>query len=327
MTAYFLGGDVGGTHTRVLIADQEGQTVGFGDAGSGNHEGVGYEGFIAALREATQEALTNAGLSFQDITAAGLGIGGYDWPSQRQPHLDALRKLGYSMPYEIVNDAVIGLIAGSADGWGVGVVSGTGCNCWGWDRTRQHIGHVTGGGMWMGEAAGSGELVSQAVQAVAHEWTGRGPATRLTPALVEFAGAMSLEDLLEGLMDIRYHMRASAARLVFQVAQEGDPVAVNIIRWAGNELGELAKTVIRQLHFQELSFDVVLIGSMFEGGPLLIEPMRQTVQAFAPQAKLVRLGAPPVVGAVLLAMEQAGIQPDLAIRNRLFETERTNASF
>ncbi len=323
MTSFFLGGDIGGTHTRILIASQEGRMVGFGDAGSGNHEGVGYEGFMAAVHEATREALDNASLSFQDIAAAGFGIGGYDWPSQRKPHLDTLRKLGFTMPHEIVNDAVIGLIAGSEAGWGVGVVSGTGCNCWGWDITRQRIGHVTGGGMWMGEAAGSGELASQAVQAVAHEWTGRGPATQLTPALVEFAGARSLEDLLEGLMDIRYHIRASAARLVFQVAQAGDPVAVGIIRWAGNELGELAKTVIRQLQFQELAFDVVLIGSMFEGGPLLIEPMRQTVQAFAPQARLVRLDSPPVVGAVLLAMEQAGVKPDLTIRNRLYETERT----
>jgi hypothetical protein len=41
-------------------------------------------------------------------------------------------------------------------------------------------------------------------------------------------------------------------------------------QWAGSELGELAKPVIRQLTFQSLKFDVVLVGSMFEGGQLLI---------------------------------------------------------
>ncbi len=316
MTAFFMGGDVGGTHTRILIVDQDGQTVGYGESGPGNHEGVGYEGFEAAMRATTQQALSNAGLSLREITAGGFGIGGYDWPSQRQPHLDTLKKLGMTFPHEIVNDTVIGLIAGSSEGWGVGVVSGTGCNCWGWDQSRQYIGHVTGGGMWMGEAAGSGELVSQAVRAVAYQWTGRGPATQLTPALVKYTGAKDQEDLLEGLMDVRYHVRASAARLVFEVAQTGDEVAIAIIAWAGSELGELANTIIRKLNFQELHFDVVLIGSMFEGGPLLIEPMRQKVQSCAPGARLVRLNTQPVVGAVLLAMEQVGIHPSQTLRER-----------
>ncbi len=58
-------------------------------------------------------------------------------------------------------------------------------------------------------------------------------------------------------------------------------------QWAGSELGELAKPVIRQLTFQSLKFDVVLVGSMFEGGQLLINPMRETIQHLAPGAPLV----------------------------------------
>jgi hypothetical protein len=46
---------------------------------------------------------------------------------------------------------------------------------------------------------------------------------------------------------------------------------------------------------------------MFDSGLRLIEPMRQTIQALAAGARLVRLTAPPVVGAVLLGMEQAGL--------------------
>ena len=89
------------------------------------------------------------------------------------------------------------------------------------------------------------------------------------------------------------------------------------MRWAGRELGELARAVIRQLKFEELAFEVVLVGSMYEGSPLLIETMRQTVQALAPAARLVRLATPPVVGAVLLGMEQVGMQPGVAVREEL----------
>jgi N-acetylglucosamine kinase-like BadF-type ATPase len=319
MPDYFIGGDVGGTHTRLLIADQAGNVLGFGVGGSGNHEGVGYEGFEAAVSVATQHALAAAGLTLSQISGAGFGIGGYDWPSQRQPHLDSLAKIGFTMPLEIVNDTVIGIIAGSEAGWGIGIVSGTGCNCWGWDRSRQNIAHLTGGGGRMGEYAGSGELVAQALRLVSHAWSGRGPQTQLSQVLAEAAGAKNAADLLEGLMDERYHLRAKVAPFIFQTAYAGDPVAVSVIHWAGTELGEMAIAIIRQLHFEALEFDVVLIGSMWDGGSMLIDQTRLTIQAYAPGARLLRLSAPPVIGSILLGMETAGLEPTVEIRTRLFE--------
>ena len=53
-----------------------------------------------------------------------------------------------------------------AAGWGVAVVAGTGCNAWGWDQSHR-IAQMTGMGWWMGEAAGAGELVHEALRWVA----------------------------------------------------------------------------------------------------------------------------------------------------------------
>jgi hypothetical protein len=97
-------------------------------------------------------------------------------------------------------------------------------------------------------------------------------------------------------------------------------VARGLYEWAGRELGEMANGVIRQLDFQPLEFDVVLSGSMFEGGPMLIEPMRAVILSEAPRARLVRLDVPPVIGAVMLGMEQGGLKPTAEIRRRLAET-------
>src|SRR5258706_63119 len=315
--AFFLGVDVGGTKTHALIANESGRVLGFGQSGSGNHELVGYPGLINALRQATDEALASAGLAKEHIVAAGFGVAGYDWPSERQATLQAIGCLNLEVPVEAVNDALIGLLAGSAAGWGVAVVSGTGSNCRGWDRHRQPGGMVPSAGLLMGEGAGSAELVGKALQAIAHEWTRRGPATRLTPALVAYAGAEDLADLLEGLLDRRYSLTAAAAPAIFGVAAQGDPVALDLIRWAGRELGELANCVIRQLDFQGLEFDVVQVGKMYAGSPLLTETMRETIAALAPRARLVRLTTPPVVGAVLLGMEQTGIRPSAPLRQAL----------
>jgi N-acetylglucosamine kinase-like BadF-type ATPase len=320
MTRYFLGVDVGSSKTHAVIADETGQALGFGEAGAGNHEVVGYAGLRAALGTSVCQALAVAGVAKERLAGAGFGVAGYDWPSERAATLEAIATLGLLAPVEAVNDTLLGVLAWAKDGWGVAVVSGTGSNCWGWDQSRRRVGQVTGNGLLMGEGTGSGELVSMALQKVAHEWTRRGPATALTPALVKHAGACDLPDLLEGIVNGRYALTAAAAPLVFQTAAAGDPVALDLIRWAGAELGELANAVIRQLGFEALTFDVVQIGSMYDGSPLLTDVMHATIQAVAPGARLVRLTAPPVMGAVVLGMETAGFWPIAAVRARLAQT-------
>lgn len=319
---YFLGADVGSSKTHVLIADEDGRSVGFGVSGPGNHEEVGYDGLIRVLRTALDQALEVSRISPDAIAGAGFGLSGYDWPSEKGAMFAALQSLKVNAPMGAVNDSILGLLAGSEEGWGVGLVSGTGCNCWGWDRTRQHIGRVTGGGISMGEGAGASELMFRAVHAVAHAWTRRGPATALTSAFTRFVGAQDATDLLEGLMNRRYELGAPAAPLVFQAAAAGDAVANELIRWAGRELGELANAVIRQLEFETLEFDVVLLGSMYDGSPALVDTLCETVHAVAPRARPIRLGTPPVTGGVILGMEQAGLQPTPAIRQTLITTFR-----
>jgi N-acetylglucosamine kinase-like BadF-type ATPase len=313
-----LGVDVGSSKTHAVIADLSGRALGFGRGGSGNHEVVGYEGFYEAMRQATQGALSSAGVGIERIAGAGFGVSGYDWPPERQPTLDTIARLGLSCPYEAVNDTVLGLIAGATEGWGLALVGGTGCNCRGLDPQGRE-GRVTGNGDAFGEFGGAGSVVFKALHAVSYEWSRRGSPTALTPAFIAWCGARDVDDLIEGLVLERYRLDSDVAPLVFQVAESGDPIAQDIIRWAGSELGEMAVGVIRQLGIQELAFDVVLIGSLFDGGPLYTEPLRQVIQRIAPRVRLKRLEAPPVAGGVMLGMRQAGQDPVL-VRQALLES-------
>jgi N-acetylglucosamine kinase-like BadF-type ATPase len=312
-----LGVDIGGTKTRALLADEHGAVQGVGLAGPGNHETVGYDGLTVALRTALDKACAQAKVVPSEILAAGFGIGGLDWDSEEADTRRAIEAAGVRCPMRLVNDAIIGLVAGTPEGWGIGVVSGTGCNCWGWSRDRSRIGRVTGGGIYMGEGAGATELMFEAVRAVARSWTKRGPETALADSFVACSGAKDLPDLLSGLMDGRYELDACSAPSVFENALEGDPVAAGLVEWAGTELGEMVNAVVRQLDFGELSFDVVMIGSMFDGGPMLLDAMQRKVRTNAPHARFTRLNCPPVVGAALLAMEQAGLPVSEAVRERL----------
>jgi N-acetylglucosamine kinase-like BadF-type ATPase len=318
MTDYYLGVDIGGTKSHALIADQHGRVVGLGEGGAGNYEVVGWEGLRQTLQDIVDQALDSAGIAREQVAGAGFGVAGYDWPGEEEPTRQAIESLGLSAPYGLVNDATIGLLAGADDGWGLAVVAGTSNNCRGRDR-QGRVGRVTGCGPGFGEYGGASELVAEAVKRIAYAWTERGPATRLAEAFARLTGATGTADLLEGLYLERYNLSAAAARTVFGLAAEGDAVAQDLIRWAGRELGSLAVGVIHQLGFEGADFDVVLAGSLYDGSPILTEAMRETIHAVAPGARLVRLEAPPVVGGVLLAMEQVGPRAS-GVRETLIES-------
>ena len=317
---YFLGTDIGATKTHTLIVDETGRALGFGESGPANHETVGYEGMFQSMHSGLEQALRGAGLNKADITGAGFGVAGFDWPSEYADTDSTINRLGLRAKYQFVNDAVPGLIVGSEEGWGVVVVSGTGSNCRGWDRDRKREGRVTGHGVLMGEGAGGTELMHRCMQLVGYAWSKRGSKTKLADAFIEHVGARDLEDLIHGYTVGAFSLGAEVAPIVFRVAEQGDQVARDLIHWAGCELGEMANAVIRQLEFENFAFDVVMTGSMFEGGELLILPMRETIHKFAPTARLVRLTAPPVLGAVMLGMEASQFDVTPTIRKTLIDS-------
>ena len=315
MASYFLGVDIGGSKSHAVIADETGRIHGFGKAGAGISMNGDYSRLIRVLGEIVSQATEQAGIAADQIAGAGFGIANYDWPSQREPHLQAIGTLGLNAPVGLVNDAIPGLLAASPRGWGICVTAGTGCNCRGWDANRRE-GRVTGFGLRYGEGAGATEMVARAIQVVSTAWTLLTPPTRLTDVLVRAAGAKDVVDLLEGLTLDRYSIPPSVAPEIFRVAAEGDAVAQDIIRWAGAELGRMAIAVCRQLKFEDLDFDLVLVGRVVTGSPRLIDARCETVYPVAPGAQLIHLTAPPVIGSVLLGMEQAGLDREQIGRAR-----------
>jgi N-acetylglucosamine kinase-like BadF-type ATPase len=72
---------------------------------------------------------------------------------------------------------------------------------------------------------------------------------------------------------------------VFAEAERGDAVAMELIRWAGRELASLAAGVVRQLGLEDAAFDLVLSGSLFKGGPRLVDAVQEAVRSVAPHAR------------------------------------------
>lgn len=317
---YFLGIDVGGTKTHALIVDEACRVVGFGVAGPGNHETVGYEGLAQALKTSAHQAAESSGISLAAVSGAGFGIAGFDWLSEYEATLQAVQVLGLTCPIQVCNDAVLGLMAGTPRGWGVNLIAGTSNNCYGRDRNGRE-GRVSGAGMMFGEFGGAYEILVKAIQAVNYQWIRRGPETQLTRFLCQRSGMRSNAEFIESLATDRIQINPAWVLDVFTAAEEGDAVAADILHWAGSELGEQACAVIRQLDLEEESFDLVLSGSLFKDGERLIEPIREKVSALAAGVNITPLEVLPVVGAVILGMDKAGAYTD-GVYERLKLTTR-----
>lgn len=316
---YFLGVDVGSSKTHALLTDENGQAVGFGTAGAGNWQVVGYDGLKAALYQAVDVACAMAGIQKDAIAGAGFGVAGYDFPAtDRQPHLETLATLGLVCPIDVVNDGINGLLAGTRSGIGISLAAGSGVNCCGRGPNGEQ-GRIVGNGINFGEFGGGSEIVWQGLHQVNYAWIQRIPPTLLTQIYLDAVGATDELDLMEGLSNERYHLYPAIAVQIFDAAQKEDAAALNVVNWASAELAWLAISVARQLGMQDSVVEIVLSGSIFKAGEILTKPMRAQILAHVPQAQFTHLSVPPVVGAALLGME-VGNFDGYKVRDELIRT-------
>jgi len=90
------------------------------------------------------------------------------------------------------------------------------------------------------------------------------------------------------------------------------------VRQHGAALGEYALVAARQVGLEQTGFTLVMAGGVLRHpSPLLKTALVEQVRAAVPEVRPVITPFEPVVGAVLLALEAAGVRPDEALLARL----------
>ncbi len=325
--AIFLGVDGGASITRAVVADEGYRTLGAGVAGGSNWPLVGIFAAGQAIKDAAEKALSASGKSAADVDAAYFGLAGVDWPSDVDRLGGVLFQLGLRGKTEITNDSFIALRAGTSGPSGVVVIAGSGSVAAG-RNARGEVFRTLGLGPDYGELGGETDISVAAIRAVAVEYTGRGPRTALTERICAAAACPSAGELLErvnrGLANPEGFAPDRLASVVFAAAEAGDAVAREIATRAGTSLGESVALVIRRLSMSAEPVEVVCAGELMQmAHPALRDPFESVTRRAASSASFVTLQTPPAAGAVLLAMELAGISTTESGRSTLGMTAGT----
>ena len=254
-----------------------------------------------------------------DIRASVFGLGGVDWPSDVERLEPVIAGLGLGGPRVIVNDAFVALRAGTDGPAGVVVVAGSGSTVAARNRAGETYRTLGQSPPLFDDFGSANDVSAQAVQAVARAFTGRGPKTTLTQRLCEATSCAGAAELLEGLTRGSIAVPQTAA-VVLAEAEGGDCVAHDIVTKVGRALGTSAAVAIRRLGMEDEQLDVVLAGGLFRGlNDVLWNAIYEPVHRAAPTAVIIRLEAPPVVGAGLLALDLVHAEATHEVRVRLSE--------
>jgi len=308
---YYLGIDAGGSKTSAVITDESGTVVSRGMSGCGNHQ-INAELARTSIAAAVNQALQVAGLSRSDIKYALFGLAGADREADYVVLRPMIQSLGFTN-YEIVCDTVIGLRAGTRQPYGVVLICGTGTNCLGINPQGQEL-QCGGFGYAYGDFGGGSGLAVEVFRSVIRSWEGREEWTLLTAAVLEMLGYDSVERLFHDYLDHGRPIPVDLAKLLFPAADQGDPVALRILQQQGLELGLSAGAVIKKLGMEKIALDVVLVGSVLTrnaGKYIIPEITGQLTEGCTIRV----LTMEPVGGAILLAMERAG----LVIANKVYD--------
>jgi N-acetylglucosamine kinase-like BadF-type ATPase len=240
------------------------------------------------------------------LAAVCLGMAGVDRDDDARIIRGVMRRLGFRSNALIVNDALIALVAGAGSSPGLVIVSGTGSIAYG---VNQHgvAARAGGWGPTLGDEGSGYWIGRRALAAVMRDVDCRGPRTDLTPLVLRHFDLPKPELLVAEIYHQPQGRRAIAALgSVVDVARAaGDPVAIDIMTQAADELALAAASVISRLDMRGAAFPILLSGGMLRESEWLSSEVRRRMAEVAPRTIVRLLTEEPATGAVRLAIAEA----------------------
>jgi glucosamine kinase len=307
---HYLAIDAGGTTTRSLLADDH-AILARASTGSIKLQRVGEHEATARLISMLQELSAAASVPLTQVARTCMGLAGLTIPIVRTWATQAL-STHVSGELLLLGDEEIALDAAFPSSHGILLIAGTGSHAIA--RASDGTLHRAGGwGPILGDEGGGHWIGLEAVRCAlhAHEAGRHSPSADLLQAIQLHWNLASLPELIE-LGNRRGDATrpapdfASLAPVVGRCAIEGNVIAADVLRRAGESLARLVKTVAEGISIvpsahTDSKIPVAFTGSVLEHIPAVRHAMVATLASILPAALLRDVSVDSLDGALYRA--------------------------
>ncbi len=302
---FCAGIDGGQSSTVCVLGDENGtvlaRVVGppadlVGEARASSRQNEALDGVLSAALASAELPPTTA------LAAVVAGISGYDEGVAPEPALRSAHDR-----FRAVHDAEIAHAGAFAGGPGIVLIAGTGSVAFGVNEEGTRI-RAGGWGYLFGDEGSAFWIAREAIALAMRDHDMNNWQGSLSPRVLAFFGVGSLRVLQHAAAfgEIDRARLASFSTIVLAAARENEPVAVDLRRRAADALASLAHLVHRRLGSSR-RLAIAAAGGLFDDGDML-EHWKWAVRAIDRSAALVKPRAEPAMGALRLALDDAGLQ-------------------
>ena len=286
---YIIGVDSGGTSTKTIAYDLEGNKLAETTTGFGN------------LLNNIEEALTNIQTSLENIfeklgeehcELVVLGVAGVDSGDFRPIIEDALKK--YSPKVVILNDAWLAHNALLSGEDGALIIAGTGSIVIG--KYEEKEGRVGGWGNLLGDEGSGYDIARKLIQKILTAFDrGRGY-TPLEENFMKEANFNSPFELVKFVYSKSKDQIADLSMYIVEAAEQGDQEAIRLFELAGIDLAKQAVMLLKKLGMENQP-QVAVTGSVLIKNDWGYESFKETVLSELSNCQFVREDLSNTLGA------------------------------
>jgi N-acetylglucosamine kinase-like BadF-type ATPase len=256
--SFFLGIDGGGTKTTAVIVDHDGLEVARAEGPTSNPSVIGFDAAGTVLTDLIGE-VTTLGRASSSIASGWAGLSGFGRASDHEKLRPILEPIVPDL--KLTNDVelVLGALPQTV---GIALIAGTGSIVAGRNAKGEFV-RVGGWGHLFGDEGSGFDFGRRALRAIAEQIDGRGPETTLTELIFQEWGITEPYQIITRAYDQQTDKAAIArlARFPLEQFYRKDPVSVQIVESAANDLASLVAAAARRLKF-EASIPLALTGGI-----------------------------------------------------------------
>jgi len=302
-----LGGiDAGGTTTRCILVNENGEFLAESKTGPANYQVTGPANVVQEIRKAINVVCKKAGINEIDIL--GVGLAGVISKEDIQTLKNNLLLIKQVKKCYITNDGEIAVLGAYAGESGIVVITGTGSIIYGLKENGVTV-KIGGWGPLLGDEGSGFWIGLKALQTIIKTEEGWCTNTSLSNILMNSLNIKNLKELVPFVYQDKLPREkiAALAPLVIRAMADGDLVAKQIIEKGCDELILMVKAMLKKINCQKK--EIAVTGGLFNNSPFY-DLFSYKLKKLS-NLKAINPLYPAVYGAILYGALKAGLNLSL----------------